>query len=108
MLEAIETAEPNAAASGHDAERRAMSQDLLLPVLSAHYAQALNAYYRRRSSLQFKFAGRGMRLAPTWLAQDPEITEPYTIALKVDKDQAELVVSDSLLNFLLYELDPAL
>jgi len=108
MLEAIETAEPSAAASGHDAERSAMSADLSLPVLPAQYIQALNAYYRRRSSLQFRLAGRAMRLAPTWLADDPEIIEPYTVTIKIDNDQAELVVSQGMLNFLLHDLDPTL
>ncbi len=107
MLEATETDETNAA-SGHEEERSAMSRDLALPVLPAAYVQALNAFYRRRASLQFKFAGRGMRLAPTWLADDPEIAEPCTIALKIDSDQAELVISQGILNFLLQELDPAL
>jgi type III secretion protein Q len=108
MLEAIETAEQNAAASSHDAEENPMSRDLALPALPVHYVQALNAFYRRRASLQFRFAGRGVRLAPTWLADDPEIAEPYTITFKVDGDQAELVISASMLNFLLLQLDPGL
>lgn len=85
-----------------------MSGDLSLPVLPSHYIQALNAYYRRRPSLQFRFAERTMRLTPTWLAEPPEITEPHTVTIKIDNDQAELIVSQGMLNFLLHDLDPTL
>jgi type III secretion protein Q len=108
MLDATETAEASAPATGQAQEDVAMSRDLGLPVLTARYVEALNAFYRRRASLQFRFMGRGMRLAPTWLADEPDINEPYTITMKVDTDQAELVVSEGLLKFALMELDPAL
>jgi type III secretion protein Q len=107
MLEAIETAEAQGAVA-FDEERGPMSRDLALPALPVNYVPALNAYYRHRPSLQFRFAGRGMRLAPTWLADEPEIFEPYTVSFKVDGDQGELVVSRGILDFLLLELDPAL
>jgi type III secretion protein Q len=108
MLDATESAETIAPTSDREADGAAMSRDLALPVLPPNYVQALNAFYRRRASLQFKFAGRGIRLAPTWLADDPDIADPYTITLKVDTDQAELVVPQGVLTFLLMELDPAL
>ncbi len=108
MLEATEAAEAHGGVASGDEERGAMSRDLVLPALPVNYVQALNAFYRHRPSLQFRYAGRGMRLAPTWLADEPEIFEPYTISFKVDGDQGELVVSRGILDFLLLELDPAL
>jgi type III secretion protein Q len=108
MLDAADTAEVSAPAAGQAREDMGVSRDLGLPVLPGRYVEPLNAFYRRRASLQFRFMGRGMRLAPTWLADEPEINEPYTITLKIDTDQAELVVSEGVLKFVLMELDPAL
>lgn len=79
-----------------------------LPFVNPQYLQSLNAFFRRRTSLQLRFAGRGLRVAPTWLADDPDIAEPYTIALKADSDQAELVVSEAVLSLMLHDLDPSL
>jgi type III secretion protein Q len=108
MLETSTAREMPPVASGDDAERAFMSDELALPRVPWAFFQGLNAFYRRRPSIQLKFAGRGMRLAPTWLPDDPEIPQPYTITVKIDDDQAELVVSEGLLTFLLRELDPAL
>lgn len=108
MLETGTARDTPSATSGEDAEGADMSDELALPRVPWAFFQGLNAFYRRRPSIQLKFAGRGMRLAPTWLQEDPEIAQPYTVTIKIDDDQAELVVSEGLLLFLLRELDPAL
>jgi len=108
MLEAMVAPDGGSAASGDKKEKASMRETLALPTVPAQYLHSLNAFYRRRPSLQLKFAGRGIRLAPTWLADEPDIANAYTITLKVDGDQAELVVSQTLLALLLQELDPAL
>jgi type III secretion protein Q len=108
MLETNIAPETTSAASGDDAETMPMSEDLGLPAIPRTFFQGLNAFFRRRSSFQLKLAGRGMRLAPTWLAQEPEIPAPWTVTLKVDTDQAELVISEGILTFVLRELDPAI
>jgi type III secretion protein Q len=108
MLETSTARDLPSAAPGDDIESTSVSEALTLPKVPWAFFQGLNAFYRRRPSIQLKFAGRGMRLAPTWLTEDPEIPQPYTITVKIDDDQAELVVSEGLLTFLLQELDPAL
>lgn len=109
MLEAILPGRDSA--PGKKGETPFVAEELQLsglPFVNPQYWQGLNAFFRRRASLQLRFAGRGLRIAPTWLADDPDIPEPYTIALKADNDQAELVVSEALIALMLNDLDPAL
>jgi type III secretion protein Q len=107
MLDAT-VSRPKGSAAGSEPEWGEAITRLDLPEVPVSYISAFNAFYRRRPSLQLKLAGRAMRIAPTWLAEEPEIGEAYTVTMKVDGDEAALVIPASLLTLIMTELDPNL
>lgn len=81
---------------------------LELETIPPQQVEALNAFYRPRPSLKFQFAGRNVRLSPTWLEEEPDISDPYTVTIKMDGHMAELVLPKSILELIFAHLDPSI
>lgn len=81
---------------------------LALETIPSRYVEALNAFYRPSPSLKFQFADRNVRLSPTWMEEEPNIPNPYTISIKIDGQKAELVLPKSVLEIIFANLDPSI
>lgn len=94
--------------SGSDSRFSNDIDPLPLETIPSHYVDALNAFYRPRPSLKFQFAGRNVRLSPTWMEEEPDVHDPCTVTIKIDGETAELVLPKSVLELILTSLDPSI
>ncbi|WP_088343484.1 MULTISPECIES: FliM/FliN family flagellar motor switch protein [Rhodomicrobium] len=67
--------------------------------------EALNIFYRRRSPLRGQIGGRILTFEPQWLNRRPDIPDPWTVTIRLDTAQAELVLPQSAILDLLRDLD---
>lgn len=70
--------------------------------------EAGNLLYRRGGTLRAQIGGRNLSCEPLWLRQAPDIAEPWTLAITLDRSAAELVLPQSVVHLMLHDLAPTM
>lgn len=93
----------------HDAAPPAdPAADITLAVVDREHVDAINAFYRRRSTIETTLAGRAATIATTWPIHQEEPSSEPVINLRIDDADGKLVVPRPLLDALIQTIDPSL
>jgi hypothetical protein len=82
-------------------EARPMAPDAGIPFVPWAHLAVLNAFYRRRSALEAKLAGRPVTIATTSPTRGDDVTDRYVVDLKIDAAEGESCVPRRLLDALI-------
>jgi type III secretion protein Q len=78
----------------------------VLPKIAFAQLQLLNALYRRRSALDFRFVGRSATIAAAWPPPFGEPSRRYRVHFAVDGTAGEAVLCGSLIDAITSAVDP--
>ncbi len=101
----LDPATANGKASFNGSKAPQSWQPVQLPEVSPRLMPALNAFFKRRAPIRARLGGRAVEITSSWQRDLPAIAESWTLAIRLDQDQAELVLPEALVQFVLRQLD---